>query len=406
MIGKFTPVFGLLLLLAMPLAAVAADHSAADRPEMLVLRNGETLEGKISRQDDRFVVTLTDGEIRLLARDVDFLCHSLQEAYDVQSRRIVGRRIEDRLQLANWCLRHNLTGPAAQELAAAMAIDPNDRRVAVLDRRLQEMVNPSPIESPSAEEPPMAAPEPAADANPRSATSETAAVPKLPANADDLERMARNLPRGTLESYSTTILPLLLNHCATAGCHSVGTQSKFVLLRPTPGSGTARRLTLRDLHNTLDWVDYDTPANSKLLSTAKAEHATCAVPAIEKEESREYQQLVSWVLLATQGTTSTGPGAIPASVTPRSAPKVFNPSTRDPADASAGAPKINAAASPAGPGWANAIAPAGKVPPNIRSGLPAISKLTKPVQTGPTATAKTIDSNVKPAAAAAPQSTP
>ena len=128
----------------------------------------------------------------------------------------------------------------------------------------------------------------------------------LPANSDDLERLARNLPRGTLEGYSTTILPMLLNHCSTAGCHSVGTQSKFVLLRPTPGSATARRLTLRDLHNTLDWIDYDTPASSKLLTSARQAHGTCTAPAIEKEESREYQQLVSWIILATQGEKNAG----------------------------------------------------------------------------------------------------
>ncbi len=382
MIGKIAPILCLLVLLATPPGAAAADG-----PDILVLRNGEILEGKVSRQDDRFLLELTDGEIRLPVRDVDFLCHSLQEAYDVQSRRIVGQQIEDRLRLASWCLRHNLTGPAAQELAAAMAIDPNDRRAAVLDRRLQEMLNPTPDQAAPEPEPVRTAP--------AAPPPETAASPALPASSDDLERMARNLPRGSLESYSTTILPLLLNHCATAGCHSVGTQSKFILLRPTSGSPTARRLTLRDLHNTLDWVDYDTPAKSKMLSAAKEMHGTCSSPPIEKEDSREYQQLVAWVLLTTQGDKSPAQNGRPATITTRAMPRAIPAPAMKPTDASAATPRQTTTnLSPTGAGWANAIAPSGKVP--IHTAVPASG-----TSAAPPATAKSIrQSAAAPAAAA------
>ncbi len=402
MIGRIAFIFSVLVLLASPAPADAADNSAAaELPDILVLRNGELLEGRITRQDDRYVVSLTDGEIRLSVHEVDFLCHSLQEAYDVQSRRITGQRIEDRLHLASWCLRHNLTGPAAQELAAAMAIDPNDVRVAVLDRRLQEMLHPT-QESESAEAEPSSAGSP--DASP-----ETSSSPKLPAGVDDLERMARNLPRGAMESYSTTILPLLLNHCATAGCHSVGTQSKFVLLRPSPGSPTARRLTLRDLHNTLDWVDYETPAKSKLLSTAKAAHATCTAPAIEKEESREYQQLVAWVMLATQGDKNPAPPARPATISLRPASKPNPPQASEQSTVTEHVPlEATVNPSPAGAGWANAISPSGKVPIHTAvpaSGTsptaPAASKSIRPVPPGPAAAAQANEGNAKSSAGAA-----
>ena len=397
MIGKIAPIFCLLLLLALPRVGRSADNSAPAQPGILVLRNGEILEGQISQKDDRYVVVLTDGEIRLLARDVDFLCHSLDEAYEVQSKRIVGQRIEDRLQLANWCMRNNLIVPAAREITAAKAIDPNDRRAAVLERRLQEMLNPTTEESASKE---------SADTESASASDplEKPVKATLPANTDDLERLARNLPRGTLESYSTTILPMLLNHCSTAGCHSVGTQSKFVLLRPTPGSATARRLTLRDLHNTLDWIDYDTPASSKLLTSARQAHGTCTAPAIEKEESREYQQLVSWIILATQGEKNAG--AIPASVTGRPTPKTVIHPVRKPMEAAANvngaAPQASADPSPAGAGWVNTLAPPAKVPPSDHT--PLMKSRSNVASKNITATVA--DPNVKPATATTPVRAP
>jgi hypothetical protein len=429
MIGRNATIFSVLLLLAQPLVGVRADDSAPPLPQrIVVLRNGEVLEGQISQQDDRYVVTIENGEIRLPMRDVDFLCQSLEEAYDVQSKRLTGQRIEDHLRLADWCLQHDLAGGAAQEITAAMAIDPNDLRVQVLDRRLQEMMK-TPLENSSSDE---QSPEGERNAGPNSnlagSTAEKTAKPALPVNADELERLARNLPAGTVESYSTTILPLLLNHCSTAGCHGVGSQSAFLLLRPTPGTATARRLTLRDLHNTLAWVDHDNPVESKLLSTARKPHGQSTTPIFETEETLQYKQLVAWVLLATQGDKNSRTPATPAKVSmqrPTNGPilptvnVLLNSSTASTGNtpAPANGTPLSRNISPAGAGWTNVIAPPGKTPPpnhtvlqpghtpvNTAATTPPAAALKngKPVVPFAAAPATVTDSNVKPDAATGP----
>ena len=40
-----------------------------------------------------------------------------------------------------------------------------------------------------------------------------------PATAEDLDRLVRGMPPGTVEQFTQTIQPLLMNHCAASGCH-------------------------------------------------------------------------------------------------------------------------------------------------------------------------------------------
>src|SRR5262249_12594760 len=112
------------LVLAATSLRVGADDSPTDTPqEFLVLRNGEVLCGSTSRDGDRYVVAGEGSQVRFASRDVDFTCRTLDEAYAIQQRRIVKGRIDDHLNLADWCLRQGLTGYAARELSAAMALD-------------------------------------------------------------------------------------------------------------------------------------------------------------------------------------------------------------------------------------------------------------------------------------------
>ncbi|HEY2759306.1 MAG TPA: hypothetical protein VGI75_01145, partial [Pirellulales bacterium] len=172
-------------------------------PRLVVLRNGEVLAGQVSRDGDRTIVATEGTEIRLSPREVDFVCQTLDEAYAVQQNRVMAGRIEDHLNLADWCLRHELLGDAAREITAAMEIDPKNRRVTLLDDRLRRALLPEPIKTPG---------------------NETASAAR-PVSTEGLERLVRSLPTSTVETFTATIQPMLLNYCATAGCHGPSSQS-------------------------------------------------------------------------------------------------------------------------------------------------------------------------------------
>jgi hypothetical protein len=274
---------------AQPAAVAAAPSDSAVAPSatattptalpssLVVLRNGEILSGQISRDGDRTVVRSEGTEIRLSPREVDFVCQSLDEAYAIQGNRVVAGRIEDHLNLADWCLRHELLGYAAREITAAMQIDPKSRRVALLDARLHRALTPE--------------------------TTKTTEIDKTtaaarPISAEELERLVRSLPAGTVESFTSTVQPMLLNYCATAGCHGPSSTSSYTLSRSPLEKVAARRLTERNLYNTLQWLDHDNPLDSKLLSAAREPHGPNQASGATGVGTAKYQELANWVLQA------------------------------------------------------------------------------------------------------------
>ena len=104
---------------------------------LVLLKNGAIFVGHVERTDERYRVVSDGVEIRLAARDVDLVCGSLDEAYQLQHKRIAAGRLDDRLRLADWCLRHRLYGYAAVELATAMESDPRHPGILAIDRRGQ-----------------------------------------------------------------------------------------------------------------------------------------------------------------------------------------------------------------------------------------------------------------------------
>jgi hypothetical protein len=244
---------------------------------LVVLRNGEVLSGRVSREAGRTIVATEGAEIRLSPREVDFICQTLDEAYTIQHNRVVAGRIEDHLNLADWCLRHELLGYAAQEITEGMKLDPKDRRVRLLDAKLRRALLPTP----------------AAMAEP----SDISAAAR-PVSADELERLVRSLPAGTVESFTATIQPMLLNYCATAGCHGPNSSSSYTLLRAPLERVAARRLTERNLYNTLQWIDKENPLDSKLLSAAREPHGPNQASGITGVGTAKYQELASWVVFS------------------------------------------------------------------------------------------------------------
>jgi hypothetical protein len=330
--------------------AVLADPAATTGQSLLLLRNGEILEGQVSRDGERYIVAIENGELRIPARDVDFQCDTIDQAYQMQSKRIAPQQLDERLKLAEWCLRHNLYDRAAGEITTAKLLDPRHPKVQLLDRRLQELQSTPLSDRASADE---------LRRESRPAESDAPRRANAPMAGEDLERFARSLPAGTVESFSMTTQPLILKHCGTAGCHGVGSKSDLVLLRPSPGTGVARRVTLRNLHTLMRWVDYDTPEESSLLKRARQPHGTGAGAATENLAATELEQLQAWATLATKGNK-----AVPAASAQNMAPvpsiaPLGTPAPEAPVAAkrASASPLANVTAFPGGAGWRNAISP-------------------------------------------------
>jgi hypothetical protein len=238
---------------------------------VLLLRNGELIEGKITLAGDRYDVAVDDGEIHIKRSEVDFFCRDAAQCYQRKRSHIDADKIQDHLDLAEWCLRHDLVAEAKVELSQSAALDPSHPMVGLLERRIK-----------------LAAEEPASDPLP-------AAAVRPPTPAKQLERMARELPAGSFETFTTTIQPLLSSQCSTSGCHGPQAEGSLRLIHGSSGRPLTRRATLLNLSSVLAVIDHDEPSSSPLLTAPTGPHGSCKAAIFSQRDAARYRMLVNWV---------------------------------------------------------------------------------------------------------------
>jgi len=244
------------------LAQAALGQSAAP---VVVLQGGRVLEGVAERYGGTVIVRpINGGEIRLPATDVKFTAASLDDAYRHLRDALPLRDGDARLDLVDWCLRENLHARAADQLLAAGMEECDTNRRDRLERRLLYTV---------------IAPQPLTVASPAQRPNE------------DYSALLRELSALAVEEYTVAVQPILLRHCATAGCHSAK-ESRFTLLRPVGQSVLPQRHTHRNLSSVATWVDRNNPQNSPLLQNARGQHG--GIGAVLAEQNPLYKRLEAW----------------------------------------------------------------------------------------------------------------
>ncbi len=279
----------------------------APQPGVVLLRNGQILSGRISQAGEEYYVALDSGEIRLRANQVELICRDLAEGYERKRGRIDPDKLGDHLDLALWCIRQGMYDNAAREIADARQIDPRHPRIALIERQFK-----------------------LAKEQPSSARQKPATGEPSPTN-EDLDRLVRGMPPGTVETFATAIQPLLLNTCATGGCHGPQSESKLRLLRTQVGKTSSRRLTQRNLYAVLDTIDRNDPPASPLLTAPVIPHGTAKSAIFTNKEVVQYRQLLQWVMRVSRSGQSEQPTSVdtpedhlsqrlPRTVRPSSAP--------------------------------------------------------------------------------------
>jgi hypothetical protein len=199
--------------------------------------------------------------------------------------------------LAQWCLRHNLLGPASVELAGATATDPNNPMIVPLQNRLKMAMEPPPL------------------------AEKRKGVMLAGPTTGELDRMLRSMPRGAVETFTQSVQPVLLNHCATSGCHGAQSESGLRLYRLSAGSPTSRRTTQRNLYSAMKYIDMASPSESRLLTAASRPHGTMQHPILTERQAVQFQHIVDWASMVSGRPAS----ELPASVARRAPAEVTDP---------------------------------------------------------------------------------
>ena len=239
---------------------------------VLVLRNGNLIHGKIIRLQDHYRVEKARSELLIPSTQVDMMCRHVDEVYQKRRQQRTASSADSHVELAKWCLRHGLLEYAARELLDARGIDPEQRQLESLERQLRMALfhrentyrkgSPKKTTDPPTEE-------------------ELRAVEQVPPWAKKL--------------FVRQIQPLVINSCATTGCHHAGSEQSFQLNRlALEGSGHPGT-TLRNLSAVVDQLDWRNPTESSLLIHARKAHGSQGTRPAASMERRKYHMLQTWV---------------------------------------------------------------------------------------------------------------
>jgi hypothetical protein len=248
---------------------------------VLLLRNGSSIQGDISRSGGRWIVKNEGRELSVLDRNVELAGRSLHELYDKQRKRINRPTADAHLSLADWCIQNDLFAEASQQLADARALDPRHPRFVLMEQRLalaiEQRSRPlvEPISTPPAQvnsSPPNLESNPAATAPPQ-------------------------LSREVVESFTRHVQPILVNNCTTAGCHQPGGPQKFQLDRALLHGFSNRRTTMSNLTATLPLVNREEPAQSPLVTVPRTPHGGMNKPVFGPAQGQLVNQLIEWAQL-------------------------------------------------------------------------------------------------------------
>lgn len=274
-----------------PVAATAQSSAGLGSTQgLLLLKNGETLAGNITRSGDYYLVAAADSEIHIRLHDAEAVCRDLEDAYRHKAAKANPHSVEDRVALAQWCIDRKLFGCAARELTTAYRLDDTHPRLVLLERRLKAaMTEPKPASPP-------------------------ATPPTLPGPTDEqLEQTVRSISPEALQEFIVHVQPLLVNYCATAGCHGPKPGSDFHLHRVYLNERNDPRLARVNLHSVMTQLNRGNVAASPLLTVPLGMHGGGKKPLFTAYNTDHYRILAAWA--ARVSAASTGPAASTAAAT-------------------------------------------------------------------------------------------
>ncbi len=276
----------LILLAGSTYAAVAQEDLAPVVPsqltqspaKLLILVDGQVISGDVTPRPDGYDIQVPGGRIYINSDRVRFCAANLPDAYDRMRESIPEFTPANHLELARWCLTNKLYSQAKREVLDALYLDPNR---ADAKRMLQA------LEQPGKSSP-----------NAGAGTGLTEYPSQAEIQRPGIEtRSLAGLNRSVAHSFVRNVQPLLMNKCATAGCHGPTTKTQFQLTSTHRGSTPA--IAESNLASVLKHVDFSQPALSPLLKIGEQAHGNMASGVYQgRSGALQMKVMRDWVLQA------------------------------------------------------------------------------------------------------------
>ena len=230
----------------------AVPNAVAPVERVLLLNNSKVVKGIVRQTAAGYNVNVTGGQLVLPFDQVRFEGADLEDLYRQQRDTLPEHTAAAHIELARWCLTNGLPDHARKELRQALKLE-SDSTVA---KNMLERINDQLL-----------------------ATKDVPAVAQRSGQFSMLgdakpgisPETLGGLPREAATEYMSKVQPLLVNRCATAGCHGPGSGNSFELTRTKLGKAPPKSYSERNLTAVLERVDLERPLSSPLLAKLRGD---------------------------------------------------------------------------------------------------------------------------------------
>lgn len=280
--------------LVFPNAAPNQPNQPGAEPTRCVLTRLDAIfEGVVRERGDSLVVELLDGgSIAVSKLEVRFVGANRDEIFAFQKSRTRLEDVAETLRLADWASRRRL-GPQAIALLEAKLAEPlSDGERRVVAERLETLRQSERSRLWAAQT--LAARQNASSLDVSNAAPTAAVAPEIA----EIERWAKELPITAFDRFGRRAHPILQKRCATAGCHDGSNPNSTFRVRPKGIGAEARLALLFNLRETFDFVDFNNPAQSRILNhppVVDAAGARVYPFGEDRSSAKDCRAFVAWV---------------------------------------------------------------------------------------------------------------
>ena len=288
------------------------DAIRSSSTQFLILKTGSVYSGQLEYGGGKYIIHRNNGStIRFHQGEVDFVTHSLDNAYRQLLHRLEHDDAIGHHRLATWCLKNHQLESARQELASLKRMGGGQKTIRLLEQQIEQLANPRidqiPVQTVSHEKP-----------------IETG-VRRLPktgpsmASRKELREIVDSFSRESLREFNRRVHLRIVNGCAAGQCHG-NADNPMRLWRIDNRGGIKSTGVQRNLHAISRYINRNDPEKSVLLKYVTEIHGGMNTPAYDPT-SHHFHAIRDWVLTA---------GLANGAMVPPSDDSVFQTSFVDP----------------------------------------------------------------------------
>ena len=270
--------------------------------ELLVLKNGQVIRGRIDRNVESVQVqTDTGSRLVIPIEEVDFVAPTLEQAYWQKSARTRATDLTGQIDLFYWCLRNQLLRQAQNQIDLLQETSIKASELEFLHRQLEvaqaDKKREARLRQAQAELLNRSGNVPSATV---AGSVRQVAYEMDATTAHDFQRIERikrmervidELPEGAVAMFKRQVEPTLIRACSD--CHE-SDDPVMPLWRMGRNQVIPRTMSQRNLQSLLEQIRAGDPARSPLWLAATQSHAELEKPLL-KPGTRAYSNLAQWV---------------------------------------------------------------------------------------------------------------